>query len=199
MLLREGTNDATSMVADLQEYEHLVVPADTTVLDIGGHIGLFALEMYKRGAFRVVSVEPDEDNAWHHKQNLQNHPQHLLLEAAVTDFDGSTTLYVNKGRNKGRHSVAEFRNSYPTRVASVEFLKLLYWVQPDVLKIDCEGAEYLFNWSPFPNCVRNIAIEYHDLPNTDADRIHDTLGVFGFKQMYLTPEERSYRLAIYTL
>jgi len=202
MILREGTNDATSMVQDLEEYNALPVYPGDTVLDIGGHIGLFALKMYALGASRVISVEPEPNNVEVHRQNLRDYRQHLLIEAAcIGENLPSTTLYVNNGRNKGRHSVQYFNNSRPITVATVEFSRLIQLAPFDVLKVDCEGAEYGFDWAELliqGAKFRSVAVEYHNLPNREWEEIDGVLKCLKLKRTYFTQQDRSYKLAVYT-
>lgn len=205
MLLREGTNDESTMVADVEEYRHLDVRTGDVVLDIGGHIGLFALQMYERGVRRVVSVEPEPWNHQTHTKNLASYPKHLAIKAAVTGMLEWTTatLHVNPGRNKGRHTVMESarEDGYGmTVVPCINFTGLVDLVRPQVLKVDCESAEYTFNWM-LPGYVRSLAIEFHELHNENrlahCAAIRLGLRNQGFEQTYVTEEQRSFRLFVY--
>jgi FkbM family methyltransferase len=199
---RAGTNDATSVVEDVKEYENLPIPEGATVLDIGGHIGLFALQAYARGARRVFSVEPEADNAKLHRANLAEHPQHILIEAAVVgnQYTGPTIpLYVNSGRNKAFHTLWPTKGREKREVATIGFSRLLLLAAPHVLKIDCEGAEYAFDYRNTLVCVTNLAVEWHFLPEQQHRRVacERAILALGFKQIWQSPE-RSYRMVVYT-
>lgn len=195
--LRPETRD-NEVVAEMVEYESMRFLADDVVLDIGGHIGLFARFAYERGVSRVWSVEPDAANAELHRKNLSDFPQHLLLQAAVVGGVANVIpLFTNPGRNKARHTILPTADYGQVQVAAINFCLLVHMVRPTVLKVDCEGAEYNFYWA-IQSHVRELAVEFHELPNRNAQRdaiISDIIHR-GFNLTYKS-EERPYMLYLF--
>lgn len=196
--MREYAHDGGSVMREVKEYRHLDIGEGDVVLDLGGHIGLFAVHAYERGAARVVSVEPEADNCRAHRVNTSDYPQHVLLQAAcVGDRRLTALLFVNRGPNKARHSLKRFDDSEPVRVAAVNFTDVLRFAKPTVLKVDVEGAEYGYKFQYLPRSVKALAVELHDLPNDEADEERTVFARMGFKEVYHTQEARSYKLFVY--
>lgn len=181
---------------DLPEYEHLGIREGDVVLDVGGHVGLFAEFAYAREANRVLSFEPEPKNAAAHLANLARfRGQHLLVQAAVVD-DATTLfvpLFVNKGINTGRHTVLPELTKggfYTIQVPCVAWAGALAMAQFTVVKIDVEGAEYSYDFRLIPPSVRAVAIEFHDLPKREKDRASalDQLRLRGFAVVYQSEE-----------
>lgn len=106
------------------------IPPGATVVDIGANCGAFAKLAFLRWAARVVCVEPVPENVAHLRHNV---PQAEVIEAAV----GGTHL----GR---RHrSAADYSVFAPAELAATTIsLSTLLEQAVQVLKINCEGAEY---------------------------------------------------------
>lgn len=129
-----------------------------TVLDIGSNIGAFAYFALQNGAKEVICFEPDPDNikVWK-KQGLDA----KLIPRAVASSTGTATFYVNKGKNKGLHSLQPIHGRDEIVVKTASFDKVLSRYKPDCVKIDIEGGEYGLNLENFPEFVQAVAIEVH--------------------------------------
>ena len=177
----------------LSEYWRLSFD-DAIVLDIGGHIGIFAEYAYLRGARRVFSVEPEPVNWSIHWRNMLDRPQHILLNAACTGDDRPVReLNINTGSSRAKHSLLPVfePSAEPTRaqVAAVRFDSLLTFANPEVLKVDCEGAEYEFDWR-LPSCVCRVAVEFHDVRRLE-DEVSAILGKLKAQEFSVAQQSSS--------
>ena len=129
------------------------------VMDIGGNIGAFAYSAIKHGAKSVISFELDPDNITvFTKQNLD---QVKLIKGAIASHNGTATLYLNKGKNKGMHSLQAIGGRETIQVKAYPFKKALTKYSPDLIKIDIEGGEFDLDFKNMPEFIQGIAIEIH--------------------------------------
>lgn len=177
---RENTTDIMTVKA-IGQYKSCPIPQGATVLDIGGHIGTFSTWAVEQGAGRVVAYEPEPDNFRMLSINTADMPVETHNKAVTSD-GRDVTLNVKTSGHTGGHSIL-FNG--PTRdqiiVPSERFIDIVTRVQPVVVKIDCEGAEYEFDLpNSLPDSVRFVTMEIHlnrkDLRNEKAPALID-----GFK------------------
>jgi FkbM family methyltransferase len=158
-----------------------------TVVDIGAHIGSFAVYA-GRMAKRVVAYEPVPENYKVMEMNLE-----LNGMSNVTSIHGcvggkrtSKRIYISEGNTCG-HS--EFHLCGGTRYIDVKSTSLDNVFidnnlgRIDFLKIDCEGGEYeiLNNTSMHAlNRIDKIAMEYHEFDGHRAEELIKILKTAGF-------------------
>ena len=157
---------------------------DAVVADIGANIGDTAVLFCKKGAKKVYAYEP--------------HPFFFNLALKNIELNGMSDKVVVKqcgiGAEEGTITVKDDNMMGPTgsfgskkitkagenKIEIIKFSKILEDAgNIDVLKMDCEGAEFeaLFSCQPqLLKKIRVIAMEYHDNPET----IIDHLGRIGF-------------------
>jgi hypothetical protein len=126
--------------------------AGKTVMDIGGNIGAYARWAALHGAARVNTGE----FASHGCDMVQ-------LRAAVGTTDGTTEIWLSPtGKNPGNTSSVKYRGRVSQgNIPQLAFRQVLEEHEPDVLKIDVEGAEYGFLTGTLPGCVQQCTIEIH--------------------------------------
>jgi FkbM family methyltransferase len=145
-------------------------PDGAVVLDIGAHIGLFALECVKRGASKVICYEPERENYALLRANTQDEPKIECHNAAVwrSDKYESVELHGYKpvnGRNgdiyTAQHFVIPTENGHAI-IKSVGLDEIIPTGGVYLLKLDCEGAELpiLLTSKRFIVC-ENIVCELH--------------------------------------
>lgn len=173
--MRRGTSDLT-MACDVFAGEYLrpgyeIAPTDT-VIDIGGNIGAFAIYAARsahRG--RVLTFEPCRESYSLLLENLAlNHIAHVCAApAAVGAANANLTLYVD-GTHTGRASlqvehVKEVLRQEAVSVVSLQSVFDDHKIDTcDLLKLDCEGAEYDILYSlpeAYYSRIRRIVMEYH--------------------------------------
>lgn len=195
-LIREGTDDR--YIFNEMAVHHIYTPPGfeigetDTILDIGGHIGTFALtaaQQAKKG--RVVCCEPHPSNFTLLQKNVAlNNLHHIALEnKAVSNAKGTLLLYSDTTARSGRHSLIKSPSAvkeYKVETTTLaEIIKKYKIISIDLLKMDCEGAEYniLFNCpSKILASIKKIALEHHAL---NKEKNVSTLKAFlqkeGFK------------------
>jgi FkbM family methyltransferase len=156
----------------------LSLPDEPVVVDIGGYIGDFALFAAKcLNARKVVVCEPSPRNWALLQKNVANNHFHgriITVNKAVTE--GKEVMMNVEAPDRGQARVSAY---YPTdeqrRMVPVVSLSNLVEQQHleviDLLKIDCEGGEYVI-LSSTPSAVfrriTNIVFEYHEIAGFDA-------------------------------
>jgi FkbM family methyltransferase len=169
MQLREGTNDR--QVYDEVHREYAGIPWERIggpILDLGAHIGLFAeMALEHCPGAKVACVEASPVNyAW-----LRDHgPDVKKIFGAISGSDEPVELWQKSGWKQSVNS-----RHFPTwggrrgetgppervTVPGVNFRKLLYELDPQLIKCDIEGGEYFLDWTDLPPAVQCISIELH--------------------------------------
>ena len=125
-----------------------LAPSDC-VLDIGGHIGLFAILLAKRyPGIRVYSYEPHPRNRDLFRLNLELNGIHgVTLYPEAVSGDGRPLTLVGNPANSGAPTACSL-TLHHARVTGVPTLTLDQMLDREgmtrcsLLKIDCEGSEY---------------------------------------------------------
>jgi FkbM family methyltransferase len=156
-------------------YERFGIPVQDgwTIIDIGGGIGdytIFAAKAFPRN--RVFAFEPtpnsfallQENLRLNGVQNVQafqeaiwSQPGQLVMDAAVGEPGQFISRKVDRPRQNGEMVVPS--------VSLDQVFARLDMPSCDLMKMDCEGAEYpiLFNASPESlRSIRRLVMEYHD-------------------------------------
>jgi FkbM family methyltransferase len=163
---------------------HLDVPDDAVVVDVGAHIGDFSLLVAQRcRQGRVIAVEPVAE----HVRILGDHVRmnglaHITcVHGAVGGAEGMTTIAVRgaQSRQGGEGPALEdVRQTTLPRLMDDYQLPHI-----DLLKLDCEGAE----WDILPAAetafprIRQICMEYHCERGWTPDRLAAWLRDRGYQ------------------
>ena len=151
----------------------LSLPDQPVVVDIGGYIGDFALYAAKHlNARRIIVCEPSPRNWALLTRNISQNGYSDRIQAlhkAVTD--GRDVMMNVDVRDRGQHRVsAYYVSDQPLKnVPGITLAAVIRDYAPgvvDLLKIDCEGAEYtIFETTPSEvlSQIRNIVFEYHEI------------------------------------
>lgn len=155
----------------VQEYKKdgFDINNNDTVIDIGGHIGLFALyaaQSCKNG--RILSFEPMLENFSILKENLSLNGQTNIsaFNAAVTKKSGKVKIFQDK--DQAAHTLYGKSDKYVEidAVSLKEIIDSNNISKCDLLKMDCEGAEYeiLATLSDdYFQKISRICMEYHPI------------------------------------
>lgn len=162
------------------------------VVDIGAHIGMFSLHAAGRArSGRIVACEPFTPHFALLAQNVrQNHLDRITpLHLGVSDQPGKLEMFYTVGSEPDNTSL--FTGSIAgARRESIDVVSLegLFESQKiercDLLKIDCEGAEYkIFDGASSAVFARinRVAMEWHRfLPEHDPNLLAERLRQEGF-------------------
>jgi FkbM family methyltransferase len=143
----------------MQFFQRVLRPGDT-VVEVGGHIGYltmwFAELVGKTG--RVVVFEPGRNNLPYLRANVAELPSVQIIEAAVSDRDGTATFFEEELTGQNNSLVGDYERFEQNRRSA--FSKQCYHdrdvltvrldtflrersLRPDLVKIDIEGAELM--------------------------------------------------------
>jgi FkbM family methyltransferase len=140
-----GTGGGLSILVNQAEPEQLaraasLVTPESICFDLGANAGLYTLLWAKR-AKHVYAFEPSPRcvAALHRTLALNRVKNATILPWAVGDRD-LRLAFFSEGENVALGRLDE-QGEQPTIVVSVDEFAAAFKVQPDVLKIDVEGAE----------------------------------------------------------
>jgi FkbM family methyltransferase len=115
------------------------------VLDVGAHVGSFALWTCERAPnAHLISVEPEPRNFSDLSSNIERNDLTDRVEAvkaALGTGPGTVTLYVPMNRESGS-ALATSGDSVEAVVISLPELLERFDGPLDLVKLDCEGAEW---------------------------------------------------------
>ena len=133
-------------------------PGDT-FYDVGANIGLFGLAVTDRlaptssengggKAGRVVAFEPEPRNFAHLTRNFELNGTSTLLQAeqaVLSDAEGTVDLAIEGDVGEGTHNILARGGdaTRPVRAETMDGYAARTGFDPDVVKIDVEGAELL--------------------------------------------------------
>jgi FkbM family methyltransferase len=155
--------------------EDIVSEAGAAILDIGAHIGLFS--MYARGLndnVKIFAYEPAPENFAAMKEHFkENHISGIVVKnVAVTEKEGETVLFLSEDSHN--HSIWNLFGTKmrQVKVPTVSMAKIFERDLAkqgvnfcDLVKMDCEGAEFEILESMKAEVFKKIGsfyIEYHE-------------------------------------
>lgn len=161
-------SDDHAIWQDVYECDEYQLPRldGRTVLDVGAHVGSFAARCLDEGAALVISVEPCTSSrqvfAAIHRRGIAEGKVTLLPFACLDRVD-SFKLRPCPSRNHHSGSTIVLHSGDGPAVRTVSLGGLLQTFGPDVVKIDCEGAEYRSLMScSVPPSVKLMYVEFHE-------------------------------------
>lgn len=190
MRIRRGTWDSFFVQRILGDAEYtqggFEIEPDWIVIDIGANIGSFTLHAATRAA-RVYAYEPgSEEYALLRRNVAHNEIRNVtMVRAAVAGYSGSATLRL--GSDSGLNTIREDRQAGErgeevVPCVTLEGLMDRHGIERcDLLKLDCEGAEYEILYRSPPSVlarVDRITMEYHSAPMEDKRAVADALGSY---------------------
>lgn len=163
---------AAHEVWEREEYLDDQMPIHPTdiVVDIGAHIGAFAIWAARRASQgRVYAFEPNCENHSLLVENIQlNQLTNLeAFQAAVSDREGEVSFF-NSRHSSMSHSFFEPGEDERSKVPAVSLGGILESKgieRVNYLKVDAEGAEYLIILGAPPEVLKKvdrIFVEFHD-------------------------------------
>lgn len=169
------------------------LPDDVVVVDIGAHVGCFALELVRRfPAATVHSYEPTPSTGAYTERNVAANDlsgQITVHKLAVASQDGTFTMADN-GPGRAHNGVLYLgqEGSTTIEVQCRSFAEAMATAgdRVDVIKLDAEGAEYdiLLGTPPsLLSSVRRFVLEFHPSPNHSFAELRAHVEAAGLKQV----------------
>lgn len=147
---------------------------DDIVMDLGAHIGGFAVIATRMRGARVVAYEPAPDTFDFLRMNTD---QDVRQVAVCADDSKTVDLYISRnhmGTGSCTPTLIPLRNRDKVSVPAIRFEAALAEIQPQVLKIDVEGLETSYNYLNLPESLRCVLLEIHFFRtkgSADIDRV----------------------------
>ncbi len=181
--MRDGTrihlsghpHDVITLFVILVREDYGRFPPGGMVVDIGANLGAFALYAARRGARTVLAYEPNGAAFRCLQRNIEVNglsgtirPRQLAVAAVAGQnvrFPLAPSVYNRIATEEER---GEFEIVRTTTLAEILAREAVQGI--DLLKLDCEGAEYdiLFSAAPLDmSRVREIRMEYHSGRDTE--------------------------------
>src|SRR3989344_3768503 len=161
-----------------------VIKTGYTVFDIGGQKGIFTNYAFSKGA-SVYTYEPFPVNYSFLKDNLRMNgfSDKNAYKKAVSNKSGQAILHLSEG--SGSHSLF----SKTGKLVKVETTSLDREIKSnkikviDLLKLDCEGAEYpiIYGSKLLPKVVKRISMEWHPIEGYKIEDLKKHLERNGFR------------------
>jgi FkbM family methyltransferase len=180
--VRQNRRDAgilAEVFMDLEYTRGVQLPANPIVVDIGGYIGDFAIYAAKYlNARKVITIEPSPQNYALLETNIENNNYQgriVALRKAVTD--GTPARMNIDTAEAGQMRVSAYCGTSRGELTTVPGISLAQIMKDyslptiDLLKIDCEGGEYMILLTApveVLKATRNIIFEYHEIDNFAA-------------------------------
>ncbi len=170
------------------------------VVDVGAHVGTFALACLARGAERMKCYEPAVDNFHLLMRNTFADRgvdiRHAAVWAAGAYARSRLTLHRQEGPSTAMHTVSKLPGGGPA-VTAVSIDDAL--TEPvRLLKLDCEGAEFpILMTARWLDRCREIVGEIHYYWETAEwhwAAVETRLRAAGFDTIELTPHPRDPKL-----
>jgi FkbM family methyltransferase len=162
------------------------------VIDVGAHIGSFALWACARAPqVRVISVEPEPQNFTDLVANIGRNDLGTrveALQAALGIAPGTVTLRIPMNREAGS-TFATTGDAVHAVVVTLPELLARFDDAPDLLKLDCEGAE----WQVFDELddsswgkVSRLVMECHATAERTVEEMSSLLELHGLQPTILS-------------
>lgn len=169
-------------------------------LDLGGHIGLFAVRMLTQfpKIDKVISYEPFINNVQFAKMNLKLNGVYdkcIIHNKAVSDLDNKkVNLYLST--DSGKHTLQSVKGRDVIEVDAININEVLDGVT--AIKMDIEGLEYnlikaIKDWSNIRICMIEYHFHYRELSKNREEKFQEVLDIMytNFDRVYVNPKAKS--------
>lgn len=172
ILYRVGTSDESIIQTVFVERKEYVFPPafdPKIIFDIGANIGVVSVilaNLYPEA--KIYAFEPERENYEILEKNVSSYPNVKTFEVGLGDRMCSRVLFKSDdSKNLGGFST-HIKGKGQVADDSITILKTSTLIErfgtPDLIKIDCEGAEYeILNDVPEIEKVKWIAGELHGI------------------------------------
>jgi len=187
----------------IEEYslENFDIRNDNVVIDIGAHIGLFSIYASQFcHAGKILAFEPIKENYDVLLENIQlNHLSNVsAFNLAVSDKSSSLKIYLNQSDNAAHTIYGAGKNFIEIKSTTLKEIIDSKCDEIDMIKLDCEGAEYdILESLPkdYFKRIEKMCMEYHIIDNNleRLKRLKSHLQEVGF-DLFVKAEKQNYGL-----
>jgi FkbM family methyltransferase len=198
MFLSEHPHDIVTIFVVMVKREYGAVRPGSIVVDIGANIGSFSLYAAKQGARKIYAYEPNEQSNAVFARNITQNSYSTVIEsnrAAVLGEVVSSAVMPKQASPYNQIRAKDIVSENEEEVPSVTLEKIVIDNRIDVidlLKIDCEGAEYgILYGAPAAilGKIREIRMEYHS-GDQEVDKLTAYLQTHGFRIVSMKRSDR---------
>ena len=154
----------------LKEYEinGFEIRENDLIIDVGGHVGLFALYASLRcPEGKIISIEPHPQNFSLLKENMNNNKilKTKLVNKAITNSNEDIELFIDSLDDSAHSIYGTGKKSILIKsITLIEIMNENKFSKCNLLKMDCEGAEFEIIQSLSDKellRIEKICLEYH--------------------------------------
>lgn len=172
--------------------KNFAIKKNDVIIDIGAHIGFFTIYAAKHASKGFVySFEPSSKSFNLLQKNIKlNKLDNVIIEnVGVLKKSGSATLYVDEENSIGNSIFGNKANKKEivTTVSLHDIFKKFQIERVDLLKMDCEGAEYEIILSLSQDILKKIvriSSEIHKVENYKVEDLSKYLTENNFEVEY---------------
>jgi FkbM family methyltransferase len=187
--LSNSNLDISTVMVIFTRKEYGEIPKGGTIIDVGANIGVFSMYAAFHGAKRIYAFEPNKESFETLLMNIrENGLEDIIIpiNKAVSEKDGDYLLIpkASSPYNKSFSNTAD-KSEEMDRIETISlptFIKQNNIEKIDLLKMDCEGAEFGIipnmpseTWSK----IDKYKLEFHNLKR--KKEITDILTKYGFR------------------
>jgi len=168
--------------SDSYMFNKLGLKEDSIVIDIGAHIGCFAVraaKIAKKGKVYCFEPEPQNFNILKKNVKINKLSNVFYFRKAVSGSQGIVSLFIpfeQERKQTTDYSIVKIEGKHQNRYLKVQGISLNSILSDnkiekvDLLKIDCEGAEYQILYNAPKKTMDSfdrIIMEYHLFENVN--------------------------------
>ena len=136
------------------------------VIDVGGYLGDYTSEIYNKFLCSILIFEPIAEYAEICRKRFELNPNIKVVQMALGGVKGQATIYKSKLSSSVFRELAKGNNE---EVVQVGLLSEFMNNEVDLVKLNCEGAEYdiiyeLIKTGWLPK-IPEILIQFHGIKN----------------------------------
>lgn len=186
--LSGSSDDVITMVINFCGKEYGRIRQGDTVVDIGANIGAFSVVAARSGVKTLISVEPNSQAFMTLRKNIEEggHSHNVHLENRAVGSASGEIIYLPKESSPmNRQQKRPGNDLEAVKTISLKSIIEKYHLRHiDILKVDCEGAEFTALYKCPPEVfaiIRNIRIEIHPRRDQSRDDLERFIVSQGFR------------------